>query len=421
MVHARKKVLMLVENLSVPTDPRVWHEACALREHNFQVSIISPRGTTRDREAYVCLNGIHIYRYSLPIMAAGPLNYLTEFGMAMLKTFWLSLKIWRRHDFNIIHAANPPDTFFILGLFYRLFGKIYIFDQHDLAPELFQAKYCQRMKLLHKLLLWLERCSYHTAQVVITTNDSQRLFALQRGGCQHQKVVVVRNGPDLSCFTACRPDSALKRGKSHLLVYVGVMGAQDGVEYLLYAIYNLVHHHSRRDLMLAIIGDGDRLPMLKTLSQCLNIDEYVCFTGWRAQSEVRRYLATADIGLSPDPGNELNKYSTMIKTMEYMAMGKPVVAFDLPETRYSAQESALYATPNNIAEFAAKIALLLDRPELRHKLGARGRKRVEEVLCWQLQQKKLLQAYERLSSDCPPACNTSAKDLSLFHTRSENS
>lgn len=401
MIQARK-VLMLVENLSVPTDPRVWHEACALREHNFQVSIISPQGTTKDRETYICLNGIHIYRYSLPALTAGPLNYLIEFSLAMLKTFWLSLKIWRRHDFDIIHAANPPDTFFVLGLFYRLFGKTYIFDQHDLAPELFQTRYHRRMGTLHKLLLWLERCSYRTAQVVITTNESQRRFALQRGGCKQQNVVVVRNGPNLNRITHCFPDTALKRGKSHLLLYVGIIGAQDGVEYLLYAINDLVRHHNRRNFILAIIGDGDRLPMLKALACCLNIDEYVYFTGWKTQPDVLRYLATADIGLSPDPSNELNKHSTMIKTMEYMAMGKPVVAFDLPETRYSAQESALYATPNNVAEFAAKIAILLDKPELRYQLGTSGRKRVEKVLSWERQQKKLLQAYELLPSDCPP-------------------
>ncbi|GHO91685.1 glycosyltransferase WbuB [Reticulibacter mediterranei] len=410
-----KKVLMLVENLSVPGDPRVWHEACTLRENGFQVSIISPMGTTKDREAYTCLNGIHIYRYSLPTRTASPLNYLTEFSTAMLKTFWLSLKIWRLHDFDIIHAANPPDIFFALGLFYRLFGKIYVFDQHDLAPELFQVKFRRRMKPLHTLLLWLERCSYHTAQVVITTNESQRRCALQRGSCQRHKVVVVRNGPDLNRFTSTRPDISLKRGKSHLLVYVGVIGAQDGVEYLLYAINDLVRHHGRHDLMLAIIGDGDRLPLLKTLVRCLGIDEYVYFTGWIAQADMLRYLATADIGLSPDPSNELNNHSTMIKTMEYMAMGKPVVAFDLPETRYSAQESALYATPNNVAEFASHIAVLLDRPELRYRLGAQGRKRVEEVLCWERQQKKLLRAYKQLSSDSSPVLDIT-KDLPSLPT-----
>ncbi len=412
-----RKVLLLVENLSVPSDPRIWHEACALHRYGFQVSIISPMGATKDRETYTCLNGIHIYRYSLPANTTSPLNYLKEFGTALLKTFWLSLKIWQQHDFDIIHAANPPDIFFVLGLFYRLFGKIYIFDQHDLAPELFQAKFQQRMQLLYKLLLWLERCSYRTAQMVITTNESQRRFALQRGGCQCQKVVVVRNGPDLHRFTSCYPDKSLKRGKPHLLVYVGVIGEQDGVDYLLYAINDLVHHHGRHDFTLAIIGDGDRVPTLKTLAHCLNIDEYVYFTGWMAQPDLLRYLATADIGLSPDPSNELNNHSTMIKTMEYMAMGKPVVAFDLPETRHSAQESALYARPNNVAEFAANIAILLDQPLLRAELGAKGRKRVEEMLCWDLQQKKLLVAYEQLSPTCSPALADTAQDLPPSYIR----
>jgi glycosyltransferase involved in cell wall biosynthesis len=389
-------VLMLVENLSVPADPRVWREAQTLSQQGFQVSIICPMGETRDREAYACIDGIHIYRYRPATASSSSIGYMKEYGVAMFKTLCLSLKVWLRHGFDVIHAANPPDTFFLIGLFFRLCGKYYIFDQHDLAPFMFRVRFAGRMQLLYRLLRFFEWCSYRTANIIITTNESQRRNALAHGARRSGQIFVVRNGPDLSRYTRIPPDPELKRGQRHMLAYVGVMGAQDGVEYALYALKELVQRHGRRDVLLTLIGDGDQLASLRTLVQALKLEPYTHFTGWLTQSDMLRYLSAADIGLSPDPSNELNDRSTMLKTMEYMAMGKPVVAFDLPETRYSAQDAALYATPNRVEEFAAHIATLLDDEALRLSMGARGRQRVEDELCWERTSRQLLLAYERL-------------------------
>ena len=390
------KVLMLVENISVPADPRVWREACTLRRYGFQVSIICPKGEARDQESYICLEGIHIYRYRLSTPIKKSSDYLKEYGMAMFMTFLLSLRVLFRHGFDVIHAANPPDTFFALGLCYKLLGKKYVFDQHDLAPEIFQAKFQNRMKTLYTLLLFFERLSYKTANIVITTNESQKQIALQRGGCAEEKVFVVRNGPDLTRFAEVEPEPALKQEKPFLLAYVGVMGAQDGVEIVLYALHELVHVRKRQDVSLVLMGDGEQLPMLKALTRTLDLEAVVHFAGWVAKADMLRYLTVTDVGLSPDPSNELNDHSTMLKTMEYMAMGKPVVAFDLLETRFSAQDAALYAIPNEVTSFADTIEILLNDKALRLHMGEMGRKRVEEVLCWERTKANLFIAYASL-------------------------
>lgn len=395
------KVLMLVENLSVPADPRVWKEATALRDVGCQVSVIGPKGATKQQEAYTCIDGIHIYRYPLPTGNGGT-GYLKEYSVALVMTFLLSLKVLFRHGFDVIHSANPPDIFFLIGWCYRLLGKKYIFDQHDLAPEMFAVKFKGRMRLLHRLLLICEWCSYHAAHMVIVTNFSQKWNATERGGCSPAKVMVVRNGPDLTNLPIAVPEPELKRGRRYLLAYVGVMGTQDGIENALYALQRLVHQHKRRDVTLVLMGTGDHLPTLQALVHELRLDEHVHFTDWVESAEMSRYLATADIGLSPDPQNGLNEHCTMLKTMEYMAHGKPVVAFDLTETRFSAQEAALYATPNSIAEYTAHIATLLDDATLRHRLGAYGRQRIETTLRWEQSKQYLLLTYRLLFPDRIP-------------------
>ncbi len=393
------KVLLLVENLSFPTDRRVWPEAKALHDAGFQVSVISPKGIGRDDESYACIDGIFVYRYRLPITGNKYLSYIVEAGLSLLMTFLLSLKVLFRHGFDVIHAANPPDLFFLIGLFYRPWGKKYIFDQHDLSPEMFKVKFKDRVKPLYRLLLFFEACSYRTAHLVITSNTSQKKKALERGGCDPAKVFVVRNGPDLKNVNPVDPEPELKGGRDYLLAYVGVMSVQDGVEYALYALHELVHKRGRRDVSLALLGDGDRAPALHRLASELELDEFVNFAGWTESKDVLRYLTVADIGLSPDPANGLNEYSTMIKTMEYMAMGKPVVAFDLAETRLSAQGAALYAVPNLVEDLADKIEILLNNEKLRLEMGTIGRKRVEERLSWGHAKKNLLLAYARLRGE----------------------
>jgi glycosyltransferase involved in cell wall biosynthesis len=394
MVTARK-VLMLVENLPVPLDRRVWAEAKALRDAGYQVSIICPKGYGQE-ESHICIDDISIYRYQLSATSNKYMAYIVEYGIALLMTFLLSLKVLFREGFDVIHAANPPDLFFLIGLFYRLLGRKYVFDQHDLAPEMFKIKFKDRMKLLYKLLLLFEARSYKTSDLVITANASKKKKAMERGHCLSNKVFVVRNGPDLEQMKLVRPEPELKGEWLHLLAYVGVMSIQDGVENALYALHDLVHKRGRRDVSLVLMGDGDYAPALRRLAYKLQLDEYVNFTGWITSSDVLRYLAVADVGLVPDPQNGLNEYSTMVKTMEYMALGKPVVAFDLAETRFSAQEAALYATPNLVEDFANKIEVLLDNVELRRKMGAIGRKRIAEELSWDHSKKNLLLAYERI-------------------------
>lgn len=391
-----RKILMLVENLPVPADRRVWSEAITLRDAGYQVSIICPMGATRHREPYSCIENIHIYRYQLLTAGHRCISYIVEYSVALLMTFWLSIKVLILQGFDVVHAANPPDLFFLIGLFYRCFGKKFVFDQHDLAPEMFKVIFQPRGKLLHKLLLQLEWWSYRVAHLVIVTNLSQQKMATRRGRSQFSKVVVVRNGPNLEHLKLVPSEVELKRGRSFLLAYVGVMGMQDGVEYALYALYDLVHRRGRQDVSLVLMGEGDSMPMLKALAHELQLDAYVHFNGWTETKDIVRYLSVADIGLSPDPQNGLNEWSTMIKTMEYMAIGMPVVAFDLVETRFSAQDGALYAKPNVAEDLADKIEILLENEALRRTMGAIGRKRIEEELSWEHSKRNLLRAYEML-------------------------
>ncbi len=395
------KVLMLIENRPAPADARVWPEALALVEAGYEVTVISPKGPAPHGAAHDVIDNIHIYRYHLPA-GHSMASYIAEYAISVIMTFWLSLRVWLRHGFDVIHSANPPDTFFVIGLFYRLFGKKYVFDQHDLTPELFQAIFTggagetvarRGPRLLHWLLLALERWSYNASHLVITTNLSFKRIAETRGHCAPDKIAVVRNGPNLDLFTRGATEPLLKPEGQYLLVYLGVMGAQDGVDNAIRAMHELVHARGRQDVRLLLMGGGDALPALRTLTHELALDPYVQFNGPTPKPEVVRILSSADIGLVPDPANGVNEYCTMIKAMEYMAMEVPIVAFDLIETRYSAQDAGIYATPNRVDEFADKIEALLADAELRRQMGAAGRARVEAELSWAHSKRNLITAY----------------------------
>lgn len=391
-----RKVLMLLENSPVLSDGRVWNEATSLQEHGYHVSVICPKKSPDDRDSYVCVKGIHIYQYQIPVSDNKYMGYISEYAVAMIQTLRLSLKVLLQQGFDVLHAANPPDMFFIIGLFYRLLGKKFIFDQHDPAPELFQVIFKGHFKILYRLLRFLEWCSYKTAHLVITSNESQKILALTRGQCRTDKVFVVRNGPKEKHMTFATPEPELKGGRRYLVAYIGVMGIQDGIEYALYALHDLVYKRGRQDISLVLMGDGDHISILRRLTQELGLDEYVNFSGWLKRKDIIRYLTVTDVGVVPDPKNGMNEYCTMMKTMEYMAFAKPIVAFDLVETRYSAQEAALYATPNVVEDFADKIEILLGDEELRTRMGAIGRKRIEQELSWTHSTEHLLQAYETL-------------------------
>jgi glycosyltransferase involved in cell wall biosynthesis len=392
------KVLIIVENLPVPFDRRVWLEANTLAGEGYKVSVISPRG--KDDPKYEVINGISLYRYHMPPPTKGFLSYIWEFAYCWFMTSFLSMKILFGEGFDVIHACNPPDTFFLLGAFYKLKGKKFVFDQHDLCPEVYKARFGSgKRNLLLKGLLLLERLTYKTANLVIATNESYKKIAAERGRVKEENIFVVRTGPDFERLKQLEPEPELKKGRKYMVCYLGVMGPQDGVDYLLRAAERITKSHGRNDILFVLIGGGDCFDDLKDLSVELGVQEHALFTGRIPDEALVRYLSTADVCVGPDPKNELNDNSTMNKIMEYMAMGKPVVSFDLKETRFSARDAALYARPNDTEDFANKILELLNDEERREKMGKYGRKRVEEDLAWSHTKKELIKAYEKIFSN----------------------
>jgi glycosyltransferase involved in cell wall biosynthesis len=400
----RTHVLIIVEDLPVPFDRRVWQEACALRDAGYGVSVICPKRNpfTAARET---LEGIEIYRHSLR-EGSGPLGYVLEYLEALAAQFILAVRIYRRGKFRVIHACNPPDTIFLVGAFFKLFGVRFIFDHHDLNPELFEVKFGRR-GLLYRLVCLAERWTYRTADVSIATNDSYRQIAIGRGGMPPERVFVVRSAPDLGKIRASalpaslsrddrkpeRSDADLKQGRRHLVLYLGTMGPQEGVDLLLEAAAGIAR--ARDDTAFVIVGDGSEVPRLKSMTARLGLQDLVRFTGRISDPELSGYLVAADVCVAPDPKNPMNDRSTMNKVLQYMAYGRPVVLFDLTEGRRAAGDAALYARPNDPADFAAKILQLLDSEALRHELGERGRRRIEAELNWEREKSALLEAYRR--------------------------
>ena len=317
----------------------------------------------------------------------------------MLATFLLSLRVWIREGFDVLHAHNPPDTFVLIALFYKLFGKRFVFDQHDLAPEMYLARLGGRgNRLVHQALVLFEKLSCRTADLVITTNESHKLVQMLRDGVRENRIAVVRTGPDLGRLRLVNPHSWLRQEGVTIIGYVGVMGIQDGVDYLLRGLHHLVHDLGRADFHCVLIGSGDAWVGLNALAQQLGLEKYVRFTGHLSYEDVMPYLSATDICVVPDPSNPYNDRSTVIKLMEYMALGKPVVAFDLPEHRFTAQSAVVYVRPNDELAFAQTLAALMDDPARREAMGRFGRRRVETVLAWKYSAPKLIQAYNQLLS-----------------------
>jgi glycosyltransferase involved in cell wall biosynthesis len=308
------------------------------------------------------------------------------------------LKILFGRGFDVIHACNPPDTIFLIGGFYKLFGKKFVFDHHDINPELYEAKFGKR-GFGHKLLTALERLTFRTADMVISTNESYRKIALTRGGVKEKDVFVVRSGPDLTRMKQVAPNPALKKGRKYLVGYVGVMGKQEGIDLLLQAVQLIVKHLGRTDIQFGLVGGGTELPAMRELAKKLDIDDYVTFTGRVPDAELLEMLNTADICVNPDRANDMNDRSTMNKVMEYMALGKPLVQFDLTEGRVSAGEASWYARQNDVADLAQKMVSLLEDENARIHMGAVGRERIEHVLSWQHEAPRLLAAYEHLNGE----------------------
>jgi glycosyltransferase involved in cell wall biosynthesis len=389
-----RRVLILVENLPSPFDRRVWQEACSLRDAGYLVSIICPTGRGYERK-FEAINGVHIYRYKLPVEASGAAGYALEYAIALAWTFALSWRVLLTRGFDVVHACNPPDLFFLIGGFFKLFGKKFVFDHHDLNPELYEAKFGRR-DFFHSLMLKLEYWTFRTADVSIATNESYRRIAVGRGRMSPERVFVVRSGPSLERLKILPPDERLKRGRRYLVGYVGVMGKQEGIDYLLRAVRHIVLELGRTDVHFGLVGAGTSLEEMKALARQLGVADHVTFTGRVPDGEMLAMLNTADVCVNPDIANELNDKSTMNKIMEYMALGKPIVQFDLAEGRYSAQRASVYAQKNDAVDLAAKIVELLDDPARRAEMGKYGRSRVENELEWRHEAPKLLAAYEAL-------------------------
>jgi len=394
-VSAGNRVLMLIENDSYPLDIRVLYEATTLTQAGYQVSVICQRDGSEPWHQNV--NGVFVYRYPAPPPGKSVLGYLLEYSYSFIVTFVLSLFVWARRGFDVIHAANPPDTAVFIALFFRIFGKRFVFDHHDLMPEMYLARTNHdHTSFVYKMLLWMERISFRYAHHVLATNQSYKNIAIQRGKIPEDRVTIVRNGPSVDRLNLVEPDHELKKRGKVIIGYIGIMGPQDGLDYLLRGLHQLVNVLGRKDFFCIIIGKGSALADLKNLAQELKLEDYIWFTGFIPEADMIRYLSTIDIGVDPDPANDFNDRCTMIKMMEYMTLSKPIVAFDLPEHRQTAQAAAIYATPNDELDFARKLMYLMDHPELRIEMGRIGRRRIENELAWSFQAKNLMSAYSAI-------------------------
>jgi glycosyltransferase involved in cell wall biosynthesis len=394
-------VLILVQNMSVPLDRRVWMECLTLVDGGYRVSVICPKGPgDRARET---LAGVRIRRYAPPKPARGLGGLVYECVYSWLRTALVSLRIYTADPFDVIQACNPPDTFFALALAYKAVGVHFVYDQHDLCPEIFRSRFGRDDGMVLRMLLWLEGRTYRAADHVISTNESYQRVALGRGHKPEDRVTVVRSGPDPSVMRAGTEHDDLRHGRDHLACYLGIMGHQDRVDLLVRAIDDYVHRRGRTDCHFALLGYGDCYDDLVALTGELGLEDWITFTGQADLPTIDAYFSTASLGLAPDPKTVFNDVSTMNKVIEYMAYGLPVVSFDLAETAVSAGPAALLVDDDDPGAFAGAIALLLDDPVRRGAMGRVGRDRVENKLGWPNQVKPYLSVYDRLTGGVPTA------------------
>jgi glycosyltransferase involved in cell wall biosynthesis len=388
----KKHVLIIVENLPVPFDRRVWQEANTLKDNGAKVSIICPKmkGYT---ESYEVISGIEIYRHSLPLEARGAAGYLMEYSVALFWQFVLSWKIFFKKRFHVIHGCNPPDLIFLVAIWFKIFGVKYVFDHHDINPELYIAKF-NKKGFFYKVMVLFERLTFATADYSIATNESYKEIAIRRGKMKESRIQVIRSGPKLDRLKLLPPDSQYFHGRKYLVGYVGVIGEQEGIDLLLDSVKHIVS--LRKDIQFAIVGGGSDLDILKQLTEKLGLNEFVDFYGRVPDDLLVAILNSADICVNPDKPTEMNNLSTMNKIMEYMALKKPVVQYDLKEGRFSAQEASLYAKCGDTTDFADKIMQLIDDQELRLKMGTFGYNRVLNELSWEYEKVKLINFYSRI-------------------------
>lgn len=395
MKDSRTSVLIVVQNLPVPFDRRVWLEATTLTQAGYRVSVICPQAKGYDT-AFETIEGIDIYRYRLPVDADGALGFAAEFLWCFAATSRLALRVLRRSGIDILHVCNPPEIYFPLGWLARLSGRKFVFDHHDLSPEMYRAKFGDRYpSVLEKALLWLERRTFKAADVVVTTNNSHKAIAERRGGVASDDIFVVRSGPDLSRLEVRDAEPDWRAGRDHLIVYLGEICKQDGVDHLVRAVRTIRDEFGRSDVHCVLVGGGPYQPEIKAYAEELGVSDFCTFTGRVSDDDLCRVLSSADVGVDPDPKNDWSDKSTMNKIMEYMYFSLPVAAYDLAETRVSAGDAALYAEANDERSLAEAILTLVDDPERRSKMGAKGRKRIIDQLSWEHSVEHLLAAYDR--------------------------
>lgn len=394
MVKPKKHILFIVENNPVPHDVRVWGEAMSAKEFGYDVTVISPKNEKANK-SYERINGIDIYRHFIPFEADGKWAFLVEYANAIIWELLLSLWVFLKKPFHFIHSANPPDHVFLIAVLYKVFGVKYIFDHHDICPENYVAKF-HRKDLFYRLLRLMEKLTFKTADIVISTNQSYKKIAMGRGKKKGEDVFVVRNGPNLSKVIFLPPNDALKNGFKHLVAYVGVIGNQEGIDNLLRAVEYIVYEKNVTDTKFMIIGTGPHLDSLVRLSHEMRLKDYVKFTGYIPYRDFYEILSTADVCVNPEYRNPFTDRSTMLKIMDYMTMGKPIVMFETTEGNYTAREAAISIKENDDIIFADAILDLLNDRDKREKMGQFGRKRIDEQLNWDIQKKNLKNAYTYL-------------------------
>lgn len=390
-----KHILIIVENLPVPFDRRVWQEANALKENGAYISIICPKMKGYEK-SYEEINGINIYRHPHPIEAHGALGYFFEYAIALFYEFILSWKIYFKRHFNILHGCNPPDLIFLVALWFKPLKVKYIFDHHDINPELYIAKY-NKKGFFYKLILLFEKLTFFTADYCIATNESYKEIAIKRGRKTEDRIQVVRSGPKLDRLKILAPDPQFFKGKKYLAGYVGVIGEQEGIDLLLETVKYIVS--KRNDIQFAIVGGGTHLDYLKQLSYRMGINDYVDFYGRVSDDLLVKILNSCDVCVNPDKPSEMNNLSTMNKIMEYMALKKPIVQYDLKEGKFTAGKASLYAKCGDPLDFAEKILYLIDNDSIRTEMGNFGYQRIINELSWEYESVKLVKFYEKVLSD----------------------
>ena len=394
MSNKERKILIIVENLPVPFDTRVWQEATTLSANGYIVSVISPKGKGYTAEKEV-IDGVHVYRHDLPAEGNGAIGYLREYSTALKEEIRLAKKVYKEVGFDVIHGCNPPDDIYLVAKHFKKYGVKYVFDHHDICPELFEAKFGHTSGPLYFSQIFMERQTYKNCTFAFVTNESYRKIAIERGKMDPQKVIVLRSGPKLERMKIQPPVESIKRGKKYMVGYLGVIGQQEGIEYILEAAKYCKEDLKRNDIFWGIVGGGPHVAALKAQCTQMGLDDCVEFTGRVPDQQLLDYLNTADVCVNSDTYNSMNDKSTMNKILEYMALAKPIVQFELTEGHYSAQEASLYAEQNNAKDMADKIIYLLENPEVRKKMGEFGRNRVVNELSWEHTSKALLEGYRK--------------------------